>query len=109
MISKVIRILAGMFGQISNWLKRRRALRSRRNEDARLLLARNPHTAYYDAQRLAARARFSGDGKSFLHWASVAAEVAKISDNPMDMKVVQAIVTEEERRATHGSTPARPT
>jgi hypothetical protein len=43
-----------------------------------------------------------------LHWASVAAEVAKISDNPMDMKVVQAIVAEEERRATHDSTPARP-
>jgi hypothetical protein len=97
-----------MLSALSNWLGRRRALRRLRDEDARLLLARNPDGAYYDAQRLAARARFSGDSKSFLHWAGVAAEVAKISDNPMDINVVQAIVDEEERRATHGSAPATP-
>jgi hypothetical protein len=97
-----------MLRTISNWLERRRALRRLRDEDARLLLGRNPGTAYYDAQRLAARARFSGDRKSFLHWAGVAAEVARISNNPMDIKVVQAIVDEEERRSTHGSTPATP-
>lgn len=97
-----------MLGAISNWLERRRALRQLRGEDARLLLARNPRTAYYDAQRLAARARFSGDRRSFLYWASVAAEVARISDNPMDIKVVQAIADEEERRAKHSSTPTTP-
>jgi hypothetical protein len=68
----------------------------------------NPATAYYDAQRIAARARFSGDGCAFLHWARVAAEIARISDNPMDIEVVQRIVDEEERAARHGSTPATP-
>ena len=70
-----------------------------RMDDARNLLSGNPQTAYYDAQRLAARARFSGDTRGFLHWAAVAAEVARISDNPMDIKVVQAIVDEEQRQA----------
>lgn len=77
-------------------------------EDARRLLAMNPSTAYYDAQRIAARARFAGDSSAFFHWARVAAEVARISDNPMDMTVVRAIADEEERAAKHGSTPAKP-
>jgi hypothetical protein len=63
------------------------------------LLQDDPRTAYYDAHRLAARARFSGDGRRFRHWAAVAAEVARLSDNPMDIGVVQAIVDEEARRA----------
>jgi hypothetical protein len=68
----------------------------------------NPETAYYDAQRIAARARFARDGRAFLHWARVAAEIAKISNNPMDIEVVQRIVDEEERAARHGLTPAKP-
>jgi hypothetical protein len=68
----------------------------------------NPATAYYDAQRIAARARFSGDGRAFFHWARVAAEIARVSNNPMDVEVVRRIVDEEERAARHGSTPARP-
>jgi hypothetical protein len=81
------------------WLETRRLKRQQRVQDARGLLKNNPRTAYYDAHRLAARARFSGDGKGFLHWAAVAAEIARISDNPMDIDVVNAIVDEEERRA----------
>jgi hypothetical protein len=47
--------------------------------------------AYYEAQRRAARARASHDGVDFLHWAKVAAEVARISPT-----VVRGIVDEEE-------------
>lgn len=83
----------------SRRIERRRALASLCQEDARNLLERNPAAAYYDAQRLAARARVSGDAQSFMHWARVAAEVARTSDNPMDLDVVKAIVDEEERRA----------
>ncbi len=39
-----------------------------------------------------------GDAQSFMHWARVAAEVARTSDNPIDLKVVEAIVDEEKRR-----------
>ncbi len=67
----------------------------------------NPSTAYYDAQRIATRARLAGDASAFMHWARVAAEVARISDNPMDMKVLRTIVEEEERLAMHGSTHAK--
>lgn len=71
------------------------------------MLAANSTTAYYDAHRLAACARFGGDRDGFFHWARVAAEVARIGDSPMDMAVVRAIVDEEERRATRGKSPAR--
>ncbi len=84
---------------MSHWFERRRALARLSETDARELLERNPRTAYYDAQRLAARARFSGDAQSFMHWARVAAEVARTSDNPMDRKVVESIVDEEEQHA----------
>ncbi|MBB4053532.1 hypothetical protein GGR20_003194 [Devosia subaequoris] len=89
----------GMFSAISEWFERRRELRRLCRDDARQLINRNPLTAYYDAQRAAARARFSGDGRAFMHWARVAAEVARISDAPMSLEVVEAIVDEEERRA----------
>ncbi|MCP1211270.1 hypothetical protein NIM80_16485 [Devosia subaequoris] len=88
-----------MFSAISEWFERRRELRRLCRDDARQLINRNPLTAYYDAQRAAARARFSGDGRAFMHWARVAAEVARISDAPMSLEVVEAIVDEEERRA----------
>lgn len=68
-------------------------------DDARQLVERDPVSAYYDAQRAAARARFAGDGRSFLHWAKVAAEVARISNAPMDYEIVKNIVDEEEHRA----------
>jgi hypothetical protein len=89
------------------WWNRRRERRERIERDARDLLSRNPGSAYYDAQRAAARARFAGDGAGFIHWARVAAEVARISDNPMDIATVEAIVADEQRRATHGSIRAR--
>jgi len=100
-------LVAGMFAMIAQWWGRRRKLQQMCREDARLLLERNPSTAYYDAQRLAARARFAGDSQAFMHWARVAAEVARISNNPMDIKVVQAIADEEEQFARHGSTPSK--
>ncbi len=96
-----------MWGAISRWVERGRQAVLHCRQDARRLLAENPHTAYYDAQRLAARARFAGDRRGFMHWARVAAEIARISNNPMDIKVVQAIVDEEERRARHDRAPAK--
>jgi hypothetical protein len=87
-----------MFGTITRWFDRRRSLARMSEDDARKLLSQNPDTAYYDAQRIAARARFQGDAAAFTHWARVAAEVAKISDNPMDAKIVAAIVDEERVR-----------
>lgn len=47
----------------------------------------------------AARARAAGQAGEFVHWAKVAAEVARISPrSPMDIAVVQAIVDDETRR-----------
>jgi hypothetical protein len=88
-----------MFSIFSKWLERRRELRRLCRHDARQLVERDPLTAYYDAQRAAARARFAGDGAAFLHWARVAAEVARISQAPMNFGTVEAIVEEEERSA----------
>jgi len=96
-----------MWGTISKWLEQRQAAKARVRGDAHALLAKNPATAYYDAQRLAARARFAGDGKKFVHWARVAAEVARIGDSPMDLEVVRAIMDEEEHRAMRGKAPAK--
>jgi len=97
---------AFMLGTISHWFAQRQAAKARVGDDARGLLSKNPATAYYDAQRLAARARFAGDGKEFVHWARVAAEVARIGTGPMDMAVVRSIVDEEERAARAGEVPA---
>jgi hypothetical protein len=87
-----------MLGSLARWLEQRRSLTRRCREDARELLRQNPATAYYDAQRMVARARFRGDAAAFTHWARVAAEIAKISDNPMDSKVIASIVDEERAR-----------
>lgn len=58
------------------------------------------HGAYYEAHRLAARARAEGRGSEFAHWAKVAAEVARISPRAeMDLATVQSIVDEELRRS----------
>lgn len=55
-----------MFGAVSRWLERRRALKQLCHDDARELLRLNPATAYYDAHQLATRARFGGDGDGFI-------------------------------------------
>ena len=89
----------GGFSAVTTWIERRRQLRRLFQDNARELIERDPVTAYYDAQRAAARARFAGDGRAFLHWAKVAAEVARISDAPMDYEIVKHIVDEEEHRA----------
>jgi hypothetical protein len=89
----------GMFSIISGWIERRRQSRWLCRDSACQLIERDPNTAYYDAQRAAARARFAGDGQAFQHWAKVAAEVARISDAPMNYEIVKCIVDEEERRA----------
>lgn len=89
----------GVFSAVTTWIERRRQLRRLFQNDAHQLIERDPVTAYYDAQRAAARARFAGDSRAFLHWAKVAAEVARISTAPMDYEVVKSIVDEEERRA----------
>lgn len=85
-----------MFRAIKAWIERRRARRQLVEDDARELIRRGERNAYYDAQRLAARCRFRGDGPGFLHWATVAAEVARRSPiAEMDMRTVQAIVDDE--------------
>jgi len=89
----------GVLSAVSAWIERRQQIRRLFQDDARQLIERDPITAYYDAQRAAARARFAGDGQGFLHWAKVAAEVARISNAPMNYEIVESIVDEEERRA----------
>lgn len=95
---------AAIFEALSKWRNRRRHLAVRASADAQRLLTSNPRMAYYEAQRLAAQARFAGEADEFIHWSRVAAEVAKLSNNPMDIKVVQTIVAEEEERARRAST-----
>jgi len=89
----------GVLSAVLEWIERRQQLRRLFQHDARQLIERDPVTAYYDAQRAAARARFAGDGRAFMHWAKVAAEVARISNAPMNYEIVKNIVDEEERRA----------
>lgn len=87
-----------MLAAIGKWMERRRAIRRRWQADARALVAEDAVTAYYEAQRRAARARFGGDRAAFYHWAKVAAEVARIAPlAEMNIDVVRAVVAEEER------------
>lgn len=88
-----------MFGILNSWFERRRAIRRRWQSDAHRLVRNDEEGAYYQAQRLAARARAEGKGGEFAHWAKVAAEVARISPRAeMELAIVQAIVDEELRR-----------
>ena len=88
-----------MLGALRRWMEARRKIRLRWRADARRLVQRDEPAAYYEAQRLAARARASGQAGEFVHWAKVAAEVARISPRShMDIAVVQAIVDDETRR-----------
>lgn len=85
-----------MFSHFKGWLERRLALRRLWQQDAKTLIDREERTAYYAAQRLAARSRAIGDGAGFFHWTKVAAEVARTSSAAeMDISVVDAIVAEE--------------
>ena len=86
-----------MLKAIFAWVEGRREIRRRWREDARPLVRLHGPTAYYDAQRLAARSRAIEDGQ-FLHWAKVAAEVARIDPSAeMDIDVVKSIVDRELR------------
>ncbi|MFC6495964.1 hypothetical protein ACFSKM_02350 [Ancylobacter dichloromethanicus] len=87
-----------VFGSLKSWLDRRRAIRRRWQADACRLVRGDERNAYYEAQRLAARARVAGRVGEFAHWAKVAAEVARISHRAeMDLARVQAIVDEDLR------------
>ena len=67
-----------------------RAIRRLWQQDARELISRDERSAYYTAQRLAARARAEGDRASLVHWVKVAAEVARASPvAEMDLSVVE--------------------
>lgn len=88
-----------MLGALRRWMEARSQVRRRWRADARRLVQRDEASAYYEAQRLAAQARASGQAGEFFHWAKVAAEVARISPRAqMDLAVVQAIVDDEMRR-----------
>jgi hypothetical protein len=90
-----------MLSTLQQWLKHRREIRQRWQADARVLVEQDEVGAYYEAQRRAARARTSGQAGEFLHWAKVAAEVARISPHAeMDLATVQAIVDAETRHGT---------
>lgn len=52
---------------LTKWLEKRRQIRGLWKADARELIARDERNAYYDAQRLAARSRASGDIAGFVH------------------------------------------
>jgi hypothetical protein len=87
-----------MFRRLAAWIEKRRQIRQRWQQDARAMIVKHGHHAYYEAQRLAARCRAQGNGSEFWHWAKVASEVTRLSpDAEMDMKVVQAIADEEMR------------
>lgn len=72
-------------------------------EDARVLILRDERSAYYEAQRLAARSRAAGDRPGFRHWAKVAAAVAQCSTvAEMEFSVVETIVADELERTRSG-------
>jgi hypothetical protein len=92
-----------MFSLFQRWLEKQRELRRLWQTDALELIDRDERQAYYTAQRLAARSRAKGDSQSMLHWAKVAAEVARLSPRAeMDKSVVEAIVEEELSSAKSG-------
>lgn len=87
---------------LSRWIERRANIRRRWQADARRLVADDERTAYYEAQRCAARARAEGDTKAYLHWAKVAAEIARISSvASMDIEIVRNVIDAEVMRVHH--------
>jgi hypothetical protein len=78
------------------WLDDCRARRLRIRADAASLIAQDEITAYYEAQRLAARSRAEHNRDAFMHWCKVAAEVARQSPiAEMDQTRVAAVVARE--------------
>jgi type II secretory pathway component PulJ len=90
------------------WFRRHRMRRLLAMQSAAELLRKDRATAYYEATRADARARFAGDTEGFWQWSRVAAEVARLSDCPMDLDEVKRIVAEEEHRATLKDTRSAP-
>lgn len=77
-------------------IEHRRAIRRRWQEDARRLAGADPISAYYEAQRRAARSQAQGNTAEYWHWAKVASEVARIEPQAaMDFEVVKAIADQE--------------
>ena len=86
-----------MWNGLRRWIEERAARRRRCRVDARTLAAIEERTAYYEAQR-------RGQHSEFLHWAKVAAEIARIAPRAeMDFRVVTAIVDAEFDRHGQGS------
>jgi hypothetical protein len=84
---------------LQQWIGRRRAIRRAWQSDARELIERDESNAYYNAQRLAARARNRKDTATAWHWAKVASEVARLSSVAgMDWDIVNRIAAEEAQR-----------
>ncbi len=97
-----------MFGWFRRWMGKRREMRRLWQADARQLIGLDERSAYYTAQRLAARSRASGDVVSFFHWAKVAAEVARLSPvAEMNLAVVESIVSEELAAGRKSGQPGR--
>jgi hypothetical protein len=93
-----------MLTALRQWIENRRRIRRRWQMDAGRLIQNGELDAYYEAQRLATRARATGQGGEFIHWAKVAAEVARISPHArMDLAVVRVIVDDEARRTSASS------
>ena len=81
---------------VRRWIERRKAVRRAWQADARDLIEHDEANAYYDAQRLAARARSRKDRRVAIHWSKVAAEVARLSSRArMDWETVKRIAREE--------------
>ncbi|MEO3434472.1 hypothetical protein [Inquilinus sp. CAU 1745] len=93
-----------VISHVRGWIDRRRAIRRRWQRDARSLIAQDERGAYCAAQRLAARSRALGEQREFMHWAKVAAEVARLSPcAEMDIATVRSIADDEmaQRHRTH--------
>lgn len=72
------------------WVEKRRQIRRRWQQDARVMIEQHGRRAYYEAQRLVAHSRAQADGSGFWHWAKLASEVARLSPVvEMDLNVVQ--------------------
>lgn len=85
-----------MFRLVQNWVQRRKQIRRRWQSDARMLVADQPRTSYYEAQRRAAAARQRQDRDGFWHWSKVAAEIARIGPAAaMDLDTVKSVVDRE--------------
>lgn len=61
-----------------------------------MMVADQPCTAYYEAQRRAATARTRGDAAAFWHWSKTAAEIVRICPAAkMDLDTLKSVVDRE--------------